>query len=80
MLQVPRVRPAPDNMIECFKSTWHLQADKVMANAVDHRRHSIDSGALGRFSCAIALARLVEVHTLANEVRIFEDDALGGTS
>jgi hypothetical protein len=48
------VLEASDDMVQRFECTRHLQADEIMTDAVDHRRHGIEGRGHGRFSRAMA--------------------------
>jgi hypothetical protein len=44
------------DMVERFQRPRHLQADQIMADAVDRRRRGVEGAGHGRCSRAIALA------------------------
>nr|AFJ91397.1 IstB domain-containing protein ATP-binding protein [Sinorhizobium meliloti] len=47
---------AADHVVERLESTRHLEADEIVTDAFDHRRHSIKGGTHRRVSRAIAVA------------------------
>ena len=43
------------DMVESFQRSWHLQADKIMTNTIEHGRDGIEGPAHERLSCARTL-------------------------
>jgi hypothetical protein len=49
------VLKASNNMVESLQRPWHLQADEIVTDTIDHRWNGVEGRAHGRLSCARTL-------------------------